>query len=142
MKKKFSKAWKSSKQPRKQRKYRANAPLHIKRKMIASHLSKELREKYKRRSFPVRKNDVVKILRGSFKGKQGKVSKVDTKKMKVYVEGIVRTKKDGTKVPVPLDPSNLMIVSLNLEDKKRVKALERKLKEKESKENKEKGKAG
>ncbi|HDI03057.1 MAG TPA: 50S ribosomal protein L24 [Candidatus Pacearchaeota archaeon] len=141
MKKKFSKAWKSSKQPRKQRKYRANAPLHIKRKMIASHLSKELREKYKRRSFPVRKNDVVKILRGSFKGKQGKVSKVDTKKMKVYVEGIVRTKKDGTKVPVPLDPSNLMIVSLNLEDKKRVKALERKLKEKESKENKEKGKA-
>ena len=141
MKKKFSKAWKSSKQPRKQRKYRANAPLHIKRKMIASHLSKELREKYKRRSFPVRKNDVVKILRGSFKGKQGKVSKVDTKKMKVYVEGIVRTKKDGTKVPVPLDPSNLMIVSLNLEDKKRAKALERKLKEKESKENKEKGKA-
>lgn len=141
MKKKFSRAWKSSKQPRKQRKYRANAPLHIKRKMIASHLSKELREKYKRRSFPVRKNDVVKILRGSFKGKQGKVSKVDTKKMKVYVEGIVRTKKDGTKVPVPLDPSNLMIVSLNLEDKKRVKALERKLKEKESKESKEKGKS-
>jgi len=141
MKQKWSKSWVSSKQPRKQRKYRANAPLHIKRKMIASHLSKELREKYKRRSFPVRKNDVVKILRGSFKGKQGKVSKVDTKKMKVYVEGIVRTKKDGTKVPVPLDPSNLMIVSLNLEDKKRVKALERKLKEKESKENKEKGKA-
>ena len=42
MKKIFSKHWKSSKQPRKQRKYRAKAPLHIKRKLLNVNLSKEL----------------------------------------------------------------------------------------------------
>ena len=69
-----------SKKPRKQRKFLKLAPLHIRRKMIAAHLSKELREKYKRRSIPVRKGDEVKIMRGEFKGMIGKIVKVDTKK--------------------------------------------------------------
>ena len=80
MKKKFSKSWVSSKKPRKKRKYRANAPLNIKRKFLSSHLSKELRDKYKIRNIPVRKNDKVKIVRGQFKGKTGKIIKVITKK--------------------------------------------------------------
>jgi len=126
MKKKFSKKWKASKQKRKQRKYRANAPLHIKHKFLSAHLSKELRGKYKRRAFPLRKGDTVKIMRGKFKGKESKISSVNTKKAIVYLEGIQRTKKDGTKVNIPFQPSNLMITSLNLEDKKRIEALERK----------------
>ena len=48
MKKKFSESWKSSKQVRKQRKYRYNAPLHIKQKFVNVHLAKELRKKYKK----------------------------------------------------------------------------------------------
>jgi len=136
MKKEIAISWKRSKKPRKQRKYRYNAPLHLKHKMLSSHLSKDLRKKYNRRSVPLRKGDIVKVMRGEFKGKEGKVALVNTKKMKVFVEGIQRTRKDGTKVNVMFDPSNLLVTSLNLEDKKRNNLLEKKtLKEKNKKEN-------
>ncbi len=123
MKKIFSKKWRESKQPRKQRKYRVNSPLHIKRKFLSVNLSKELRKKQKRRNVPVRKGDVVKVMRGKFKKKQGKVTKIETKKGKIFVEGIQIKKKDGSMANVYLRPSNLQIIELNLEDKKRVKSL-------------------
>jgi large subunit ribosomal protein L24 len=63
---------------------------------------------------------------GSFKGKTGKILIVNMEKLKIYIEGIQRSKRDGTKVNVPLDPSNVQITSLELEDKKRAKALEKK----------------
>jgi len=126
MKKKFARSWKSSKQTRKQRKYRYNAPLNIKNKFLGCHLSKELRAKHKKRSVGIRKGDSIKVLRGQFKGKIGKVERVDIKKCKVYITGIEVTKKDGTKTLYPIHPSNLIINELNLEDKKRVKLLERK----------------
>jgi len=132
MEKEWSRYWKSSKQPRKQRKYVYNAPLHVRRKFVSAHLSEELRKKYERRSFPLRKGDEVEVMRGEFKGRKGKVSKVDLKKLKVYIEGITRKKVDGTEVQVPFDASNLKIIDLNLEDKERVKALMKK-KEKEKK---------
>jgi large subunit ribosomal protein L24 len=126
MKQKFSKTWNKSKQPRKQRKYRYNAPLNIKSKFLGSHLSKELRGKYKKRSIVIRKGDAVKVLRGQFKKKTGKVDRVDIKKSKVHITGIEVTKKDGTKALYPIHPSNLIITDLNLDDKKRKKSLERK----------------
>jgi len=126
MKQKFSTKWVGSKQPRKQRKYRANAPLHILHTMISSNLNKELRKKYGKRSFPVRKGDIVKIMRGEFKRKTGKVDSVDVKKSRIMIEGIFRSKKDGSKVGVYFDASNLQIKELNLEDAKRKKAIERK----------------
>ncbi len=93
--------------------------------MLGAHLSKELKAKYHKRAIRVRKGDVVKIVRGNFKGKSGKISKVDTKKMVVYIEGIQRTRKDGTKVNGPFNPSNLVITEINLEDKKRMKKISR-----------------
>jgi len=128
MKKAFSKKWIASKQPRKQRKYLANAPLHLKRKFLSANLSKTLRKKYSRRSFPLRKGDEVKIMKGSFKRKKGKISEVDLKNIRVSIEGMQRQKKDGTKVNVFFHPSNLQIQELNLDDKKRIKSLERKIK--------------
>lgn len=124
--KKFSKSWKSSKKAKKQRKFRFNAPLHIKGKFLSSHLSKELRAKYKRRNTRVRVGDKVKIAVGQFKGKNGKVERALIKRCKVYVTGIEIIKKDGTKLMYGLEPSNLIIVELNIEDKERIKALERK----------------
>lgn len=118
---------KSSK-PRKQRKFLFTAPLHLRRKLLSSHLSKELREKYKRRSLPVRKNDEVEVMRGEFKKKRGKISRVDLKKYKVYVEGMTIKRTDGTERQVAFHPSNLKIINLNLDDKRRVKTLERKMK--------------
>ena len=126
MKKNFSVKWKASKQARKQRKYRAEAPLHIKKKMLSVHLDKDLRKKYGKRAIPVRKNDMVKIMRGFFKGKQGKIAEVDTQKGIVYIEGIQRGRRDGTKTGVPFVPSNLIITTLVVDDKKRVAALEKK----------------
>jgi len=129
MKQKFSTRWKGSRKRRKQRKYRAHAPIHVKRKFLGTHLSKELRKKYSRRAVPVRKGDTVKLMRGSFRKKQGKVSAIGVKKGIVYIEGLQKTRKDGTKVNVPFKVSNLMILTLNLEDKKRQKMFERKTKQ-------------
>lgn len=125
MKNKFSTSWKASKMPRKKRKYAANAPLHIKRKFLSANLSKSLREKHKKRSIVLRKNDVVKVMRGKFKGKQGKVLLVNIKLLRIEVEGMQVKKQDGSKVNVPLKPSNLQIVELSLEDKRRLKSNEK-----------------
>jgi large subunit ribosomal protein L24 len=126
MKSKFSISWKSSKQRRKQRKYRYNSPLHIQHKFLSSHLSKDLMKKYNKRSIPIRKGDKVKILRGQFRGKEGKIEKVFTKKTKVYISGVEAIRIDGTKRHYPIHASNLMIMELNLEDKRRKEILERK----------------
>ena len=125
MKKKFSKSWISSTQPRKQRKYRAQAPLHIKNKFMSSHLSKELKVKYNTRSVRLRVDDKVKILRGQFKGQLVNVERVNIKKNKIYLTGIELVKKDGTKVLYPINPSNVVIMELYLDDKKRIKSLEK-----------------
>jgi|TARA_Y100000310_G_scaffold335050_1_gene416159 large subunit ribosomal protein L24 len=130
MKKEFSKSWKSSKQPRKQRKYLANAPLHIKKKLLSVNLSKDLRKKHEKRNINVRKGDMVKVMRGKFKKKQGKVVEVNTKKSKISIEGIQVKKQDGSKVNVKLRPSNLQIIELNLEDKKRLKNQKEEVKQK------------
>ncbi len=121
MKKIFSKHWKSSKQPRKQRKYLAKAPLHIKRRQLSVNLSKELRENQKKRNVELRKGDKVKIMRGKYKGKTGKVNEIKTKRLKIYIDGIQVKKLDGSKTNVPIRPSNLQIIELNKGDKKRFK---------------------
>jgi large subunit ribosomal protein L24 len=122
MKKKFSKAWKSGTgSVRKKRKFLANAPLHMRHKIISSNLSEDLRKKYKKRSLPLRKGDEVKIMRGKFKGKTGKVKEIDLKSMKVAVDKIQNQKKDGTKIDVYFDSSKLQIQEINLDDKMRIK---------------------
>ncbi|MBI2135071.1 50S ribosomal protein L24 [Candidatus Woesearchaeota archaeon] len=126
MKTKFASSWKKSVQPRKQRKYRHNAPLHVRQKFVRAHLSKELRKKYSKRSIGLRKGDNVKVMRGQFRNRQGKVEEVDLKKTLVYISGIEISKKDGTKARRPLHPSNLLVTELNMEDKMRNKTMERK----------------
>ena len=123
MKKEFLKCWKSSRQARKQRKYLANAPQQIRQKLLSGHLSKELRQKYNRRGFALRKGDAVKVMSGEFRGKTGKISIVDLMNMRVGIEGLQITKKDGSKVNVYFDPSKLMITELNLDDKKRIRSI-------------------
>lgn len=124
--KNFSSSWKKSKKPGKQRKYRLTAPLHTKQKFIRSHISKDLRKKISKRSIGLRKGDKVKVMRGKFKKHEGKVESIDLKKAKIFVSGVEVAKKDGTKKPIGLEPSNLMITELNLDDKFRQKLIERK----------------
>jgi large subunit ribosomal protein L24 len=119
MKTKFSKTWISSTQPRKQRKYRHNATLDVKRTFLSINLSKELRAKHGIRSVKPRTGDKVKVMRGTFKAKTGAIESIDAKHTKVFVTKIEHTKRDGSKSKIPLHPSNLMITELNLSDKLR-----------------------
>ncbi len=125
MKQEWSRNWASSVQPRKQRKYVANAPLHVRQKLVSVHLSRELRERYGKRSLPVRKGDSVRVMKGSFKGVAGTVERVDLSKLKVYVDEVKRKKVDGSEVHVPLSPSNLIITKAVLDDKRRQAIIER-----------------
>ncbi len=120
MDKQFSPAWKSSSKPNKQRKYRHNAPLHVKGKFMNAHLSKELRAKYNMRAVRVRVGDKVRIMRGQYKKLEGKVERVDISKLKIYVSKAEIVKRDGSKSTYPIDPSNVLIVELHLDDKHRL----------------------
>lgn len=117
--KEFSRAWKSSKKPKKQRKYTFNAPKHTRRKFFSARLSKELTKKYNRRNVPVRTGDKVKIVRGQFKGTTGKIEKIDSRRIAVFIAGVERLKADGSKSQYPVHPSNLIIQELNTGDKMR-----------------------
>jgi len=113
-----------SKDPTKQRKKILTAPQHALKNFMNAHLSKELAEKYNRRAIPIRKGDTVRVLRGEFKGVQGKVINVDRKRMRVFIENVTRKKADGSTVNVPIHVSKVMITQLNLEDEYRKTLLE------------------
>ena len=119
MKKAWSNRWLSSVQPRKQRKYRYNAPLHVKQGFVSANLSPEVRKRFGKRSMQLRKGDEIKVMRGKFRGKTCTVERVDLNKSKIYVEEIKVKKADGSEVLLSLQPSNLMITKLKLDDKKR-----------------------
>jgi len=114
------------KNPRKQRKMLFNAPAHIRHKLMAAPLSPELLAQRGIKTLPVRKGDTVRIMRGDHKGFEGKISRVDLKRYRVYLEGLTREKVDGSTVFVALHPSKVMIKNLNLDDKLRKAVLERK----------------
>ncbi|MCS7118252.1 MAG: 50S ribosomal protein L24 [Thaumarchaeota archaeon] len=113
-----------SSKPEKQRKFRAVLASTQPSKLMAVHLSKELRQKYGRRSFPIRSGDTVKVLRGEYKGITAKVLRVNRRRQFVYLENVTKKKADGTNVNVPIHASNLMIISLDLTDEYRKKLLE------------------
>jgi len=98
--------------PRTQRKVRFTPPLHLRKHFAHVHLSKDLRAKTKKRAVQVKKGDKVKVLRGKFKGKEGKVARVDLSLSKIYVEGITQKKMNGKEVFFPLEPSNVMITEM------------------------------
>ena len=100
------------------------APHHFKSKQLGSMLSKELQEKYHKHSARVVEGDNVKVMRGEFKGIEGKVTQVSSEKNGVAIEGIKREKLKGGNVDLYIHTSNLMITNLNLEDKWRQSRLE------------------
>jgi large subunit ribosomal protein L24 len=116
----------SSTKANKQRKARANAPLHKKKRMVAVHLISSLMSEYNVRSVSVRKGDTVKIIRGAedLKKSEAKVASVDLKKMKIIIENITIPKADGTQKPKPIDPSDCIITKLDLSDPWRKRKLD------------------
>ncbi|HYB83782.1 MAG TPA: 50S ribosomal protein L24 [archaeon] len=93
------------------------------RKLLAAPLSDELRKEQGRRSYPVRKGDTVKIVRGDFAGVEGKVTDVDTHGRRLFVEGVTREMTSGTSTNVSVHTSKVMITKLNLDDKWRAESI-------------------
>ncbi|MBR9682325.1 MAG: 50S ribosomal protein L24 [Candidatus Aenigmarchaeota archaeon] len=117
-----------SAKPNKQRKARYQAPLHGKRKLLGAHLAKNLREQWNKRSITLRKGDEVKVMRGKFAGENGKISKIDLKRTKIYIDSIKRKKVSGEEVHIPLSPSNILITNPVMDDPKRKKVVQRTIK--------------
>jgi large subunit ribosomal protein L24 len=110
-------------QPRKQRKLLYQAPSHVRHKSLSAPLSPSLKTSHKVNSIPVRRGDTVRVIRGDRKGTDGKVTRVDQKTYRIFIEGITREKVDGTATPIPIHPSKVMITGLNLDDKWRRESL-------------------
>jgi len=112
--------------PRTQRKKLFQAPAHQRHRFFSAPLSTDLKKKHGTNAVPVKMGDTVRVMRGDRKGFEGKITKVDRKKYRVFVEGISREKVDGTAIQIPIHPSKVMIINLNLDDKWRREALKRK----------------
>lgn len=113
---------KSSK-PSKQRKSLWEAPKHKRRHLFSTALSFDLAVKYDRKSFPLRKGDKVKVMRGDYSEMEGKVHGVDRKGFKITVDGVTKEKADGSTYFAPIHPSNVMITKLETGDKWRAQRL-------------------
>lgn len=99
------------------------SPAHRLRKLLSAPLSDELRKAQGRRSFPVRKGDTVKIVRGDFAGIEGKITKIETRNQRLFVEGVSREKVAGTSTNVSVHASKVLLTKLNLDDKWRAETL-------------------
>lgn len=102
------------------------APQHQRYKRFSAPLSPELKSSHNTNSVPVRVGDTVRVMRGDHRGFEGKVTRVDRKKYRIFIEGVTREKVDGSTTLVPIHPSKVMITRLNLDDKWRKKVLKRK----------------
>ena len=99
-------------------------------KQICAPISKDLRKKYSRRSIRIMTDDTVKVMRGEYKGLTGKVTKISTETSGVAIEGNKKEKLKGEKIDVYIHSTNMIITSLNTDDKWRLKILEKKPKSK------------
>jgi len=116
----WSSNWNSSTKPTKQRKYRTNAPLHVKDKLVSANLDKELREELGTRSINIRTGDRVKVMRGDDSGAEGIVNNIDRENTKIYINGVEAERTDGSTSQKPFAPSNVQIVALNIEEVSRI----------------------
>ncbi|MFA6268662.1 MAG: 50S ribosomal protein L24 [archaeon] len=109
-----------SKKPNVSRKALYEMQKHKKAKEVASHLDEKLAKELGTRSITIRKNDVVKVMRGSSKGKSGKITSVDRTANKIYIEKVVAKKSNGEERQVPIDASKVLVIELDRTDRKRI----------------------
>lgn len=93
---------------------------------VCSNLSDDLKKQYNKRSSSVVKGDTVRIVRGEYKGVEGKVEKINTEKGKLSIEGVQREKIKGGNVKVLIHASNVIISSLNMDDNYRKNKMDNK----------------
>ena len=109
---------------RAQRKLQLSAPSSIRRKLMSCHLTKTLRDEHKLRALPIKRGDEVKILKGKWKGKKGKVVQVYRKRNCIYVDKVQREKQNGQTIYLPIKPCYCVVEKLFI-NKDRTKTIER-----------------
>lgn len=109
----------SPKSPRKQRRMIHKSPIHANKRLLKVHLDEFLQEEYGLRALVVKKGDLVRIMRGQFRDTEGTVIRVDYAHARVYLDSASITKADGKEVNVPVHPSNLMLVKLEIDDERK-----------------------
>jgi large subunit ribosomal protein L24 len=85
-------------------------------KQLGSHLSKDLQKKYGKRSIRITLGDTVKVIRGEYRGVDGKVSKIEMAGSSIAIEGIKKEKSRGEKFDIFIPASNVVVTGLNLDD--------------------------
>lgn len=105
-----------STQPRRQRKAVFTATTFERRRRMAVPLSRELRTRYGRRSLPVRKGDTVRVLSGSYLGREERVAKVDRRGYSVTLDNVTGKAADAKLKPLAIRPAHLVLTRLNLSD--------------------------
>ena len=103
-------------QPRRQRKALYTAHTTERRRRMGVALSRELRRRYGRRQVPLRKGDTVRILSGSFRGREERVAKVDRRSYSVTLDNVTGKTGDQKLKPLPIRLSHLILIRLNLSD--------------------------
>merc|ERR1711879_457048 len=95
---------------RKSRKFHFGAPSHVRRVLMSAPLSKELREQYGKRSMPIRKDDEVRIVRGTRKSGEttAKVTAVYRRRWVIHVDKQEKERNNG-------QPVNVVITKLKLD---------------------------
>ncbi|KAM0000856.1 putative ribosomal protein L2, domain 2 [Helianthus debilis subsp. tardiflorus] len=106
---------------RKCRKAHFSAPSSVRRVLMSAPLSNDLRTKYNARSIPVRKDDEVQVVRGTYKGREGKVVQVYRRKWVIHIERITREKVNGQTVNVGVNPSKVVVMKLKLDKDREAK---------------------
>jgi ribosomal protein uL24 len=110
--------------PRRQRKALYTATTFERRLRMTVPLSRDLRRRFHARSLPVRKGDTVRVLSGSFAGREERVAKINRRDYCVILDNItVKTGEDKLK-PLPIRTSHLVLTRLNLSDAWRRRVLQ------------------
>ena len=109
----------TSHKPSKQRKLLFNMPHHRRGSILTAPLIGSLSERLKIKRIPIRRSDEVTIIKGDYKGVKGTVTRVNRRAGKIFVEGVTREKSDGTLVPIPISPYNVIISKVDTSDKRR-----------------------
>ena len=102
--------------PRHQRKAIFTADLFERHRRMTVPLSRELRRKYGRRNLPVRKGDTVRVLSGSYAGREERVAKVNLQKYAVTLDNVTGKTAEAKLKPLPIRTSHLVLTKLNLAD--------------------------
>ncbi len=109
--------------PRRQRKALYTASSFQRRRRMTVPLSRDLRRRFHARSLPLRKGDTVRVLSGSFVGREERVAKVDRRGYSVILDNVTLKTGEEKLKPLPIRTMHLVITRLNLSDPWRRRAL-------------------